>query len=95
MIRVRTLSAPLPDHVGWNYGILAATAAFEFDSWRVSYRALRRRKDSTANVFDEIVGSKDPAVFTVSLEDLAGLMGTVLAFPRSTFKIGDPIGSQR
>ena len=77
---VHLLAPTQPDHVGWNYGILAAAAAFEFYSWRVSYRELRRRKDPTESVFDEIVGSKDPTVFTVFLEDLAGLIGTVLAF---------------
>ena len=75
------LRAPtLPEHVGWSYGILAVAAAFEFYSWRVSYDELRRRKDPTEGVFDEIVGSKDPTVFTVFLEDSAGLIGTVLAF---------------
>jgi divalent metal cation (Fe/Co/Zn/Cd) transporter len=31
-------------------------------------------------MWDEIVGSKDPTVFTVFLEDSAGLAGTFLAF---------------
>jgi len=70
----------LPENVGWNYGILAVAAAFEFYSWRVSYRELRLRKDPDENVFDEIVGSKDPTIFTVFLEDSAGLIGTMLAF---------------
>jgi cation diffusion facilitator family transporter len=74
------LAPTFTDHVGWNYGILAVAAAFEFYSWRVSYRELRRRKDPTEGVFDEIVGSKDPTVFTVFLEDSAGLVGTALAF---------------
>jgi divalent metal cation (Fe/Co/Zn/Cd) transporter len=37
------------------------------------------RKDSDENVFDEIVGSKAPAVFTVFLEDSASLIGSALA----------------
>jgi len=70
----------LPENTGWNYGILAVAAAFEFYSWRISYRELRMRKDSDESVFDEIVGSKDPTVFTVFLEDSASLIGAFLAF---------------
>jgi cation diffusion facilitator family transporter len=70
----------LPANAGWNYLVLAGAAAFEGYSWRISYRALRRRKDPDESVFDEIIGSKDPTVFTVFLEDSAGLIGTVLAF---------------
>jgi cation diffusion facilitator family transporter len=70
----------MPENVNWNYGILAVAATFEFYSWRVSYRELRMRKDPSESVFDEIVGSKDPTVFTVFLEDSAGLIGTVVAF---------------
>jgi cation diffusion facilitator family transporter len=74
------LEPKLPENVGWNYGILAAAAAFEFYSWRIAYRELRLQKDPDENVFDEIVGSKDPTIFTVFLEDSAGLIGTVLAY---------------
>jgi cation diffusion facilitator family transporter len=70
----------LPEHVAWNYLVLTGAAAFELYSWRVSYQELRRRKDSDETVFEEIVGSKDPTVFTVFLEDSAGLVGTFLAF---------------
>lgn len=93
------LAPTLPEHVGWNYGILAAAAAFEFYSWQVSYRELRLRKDADESVFDEIVGSKDPTFFTVFLEDSAGLIGTVLAllgiFLSTTFHnpYVDPVAS--
>ena len=70
----------LPENVRWNYVVLAAAAAFEFYSWRISYHELKSRKDPDESVFDEIVGSKDPTIFTVFLEDSAGLVGTVLAF---------------
>jgi hypothetical protein len=56
--------------------VLAAAAAFEFFSWRISYRELDSRRDPNESVFDEIVGSKDPTIFTVFLEDSAGLVGT-------------------
>ena len=83
------LNPVLPGNLGWNYGVLAAAAMFEFYSWRVSYRELRLRKDAHKNIFYEIIGSKDPAIFTVFLEDSAGLVGTALAlrgiFLRETF----------
>jgi cation diffusion facilitator family transporter len=67
-------------HIGWNYAVLAVAAAFEFYSWQISYRELLSRKDPAETTWDEIIGSKDPTVFTVFLEDSAGLVGTVLAF---------------
>jgi len=70
----------LPENVGWNYAVLALAAVFEGSSLRISYRELRRRKDPDESVFDEIIGSKDPTIFTVFLEDSAGLVGTILAF---------------
>jgi cation diffusion facilitator family transporter len=70
----------MPENVGWNYAVLAMAAVIDFYSWRISYRELLRRKDPTESVFDEIIGSKDPTVFTVFLEDSAGLIGTALAF---------------
>jgi cation diffusion facilitator family transporter len=66
--------------VGWNYGVLAIAFASEFYSWRISYRELLSRKDPAESTWDEIIGSKDPTVFTIFLEDCAGLAGTVLAF---------------
>jgi cation diffusion facilitator family transporter len=70
----------IPDHSGWNYAVLAFAAAFEFYSWLISYRELRSQKDPDESIWDEIIGSKDPTIFTVFLEDSAGLLGTVIAF---------------
>ena len=61
-------------------GVLACAALFEFYSWRISYRELSCRKALDESVLDEIIGSKDPNIFTVFLEDSAGLIGAVLAF---------------
>jgi cation diffusion facilitator family transporter len=69
-----------PEHVVWNYVVLAVAAVFEFYSWRISYRELQSRKDPDESTWDEIIGSKDPTIFTVFLEDSAGLTGAVLAF---------------
>src|SRR2546423_12940755 len=67
-------------YLGWNCLVLALATAFELYSWIVAYRELRSRKDPTESVFDEIIGSKDPTIFTVFLEDSAALIGTFLAF---------------
>jgi len=67
-------------HVAWNYAVLALASVFEFYSWRISYKELLVRKDPYESAWDEIVGSKDPTVFTVFLEDTAALVGTFLAF---------------
>ncbi|HEX6494040.1 MAG TPA: cation diffusion facilitator family transporter [Acidobacteriaceae bacterium] len=70
----------LPENPAWNYGVLAIAFLFELYSAQVSYRELTRQKDPDESVFDEIIGSKDPTIFTVFLEDAVGLIGTVLAF---------------
>jgi cation diffusion facilitator family transporter len=67
-------------HVGWSYAVLALSAVFDFYSWRVSYREILARKEANESTWEEIVSSKDPTVFTVFLEDCAGLAGVFLAF---------------
>jgi len=66
--------------VGWNYGVLAIAFISEYYSWRISYRELQSRNNSEEGIWDEIVGSKDPTVFTIFLEDSAGMAGAFLAF---------------
>jgi cation diffusion facilitator family transporter len=70
----------LSSRPGWNYAVLALSAAFDFYSWRISYRELRRRKHPDESLWDEIIGGKDPTIFTVFLEDSAGFFGAGLAF---------------
>jgi cation diffusion facilitator family transporter len=67
-------------HVIWNYFVLAFAAVLDSYSWVVSYREILARKDPDESTWDEIIGSKDPSVFTVFLEDSAGLIGILLAF---------------
>ena len=67
-------------HIVWNYVVLALAAAFDYYSWRISYRELMSRKDPNESLWSELVGSKDPTIFTVLLEDSAGIVGAVLAF---------------
>jgi len=45
---------------------LAVAANFEFYSWRISYSALFKQKDTDESVWDEIIGSKDRTVFAIS-----------------------------
>src|SRR5581483_136017 len=70
----------LPTHPAWNYAVLGLAAAFDLYSWRNAYRELRSRKDPNESIWDEIKGGKDPTVFTVFLEDSAGLFGILVAF---------------
>lgn len=70
----------IADHPGWNYAVLLVAVLFELYSWRISYRELQQRKDPGESTWDEIIGSKDPTVFTVFLEDSAGIVGACLAF---------------
>ena len=67
-------------HSSCNYAVLAFSAVFEFYSWRISYLELRARKKTDDSIWDEVVGSKDPAIFTVFLEDSASLIGILVAF---------------
>ena len=67
-------------HVGWNFLVLIVGSMFEFYSWRKAYRELLSQKDADESIWDEIVGSKDPTVFTIFLEDSASLIGKFLAF---------------
>src|SRR5580765_2082688 len=61
-------------HPGWNYAVLGFATVFEFYSWIISYRELRARTDHDESTWEEIITSKDPTVFTVFLEDCAGLI---------------------
>jgi divalent metal cation (Fe/Co/Zn/Cd) transporter len=57
-------------HIGWNYIVLAVAFALDFYSWRISYKELLARKDPDESTWQEIIGSKDPTVFTIFLERL-------------------------
>jgi len=69
-----------PTHTGWNYVVLAFATLLDFYSWQISYRELQARKDPNESTWQEIIGSKDPTIFTVFLEDSAALAGTFIAF---------------
>jgi cation diffusion facilitator family transporter len=64
----------------WNYVVLAIASMFEVYSWRSAYRELDRTGKPGQTLWQAVRRSKDPAVFTVLVEDSAGLLGIALAF---------------
>jgi len=64
----------------WNYVVLAAAFVLDFYSWKVSSRQLFAKRNPDEGVWDVIRKSKDPTVFTVFLEDSAGMLGSTIAF---------------
>jgi cation diffusion facilitator family transporter len=64
----------------WNYVVLAVAFVLDFYSWKISSRELFARRKPDEGVWDVIRKSKDPTVFTVFLEDAAGMLGSVIAF---------------
>ena len=63
----------------WNYIVLAVAAGFEGYSWNVSRRELNHRRGPTESLWHVVRRSKDPAVFTVFIEDSAALAGIAIA----------------
>ena len=60
------------------YIVLAAAIAFEAGAWYVAFREFRRRQGKLG-VVEAIRLSKDPALFTVLLEDTAAMLGLLAA----------------
>jgi hypothetical protein len=79
---VATSPPPTSLHLGWNCALLALAAAFELYSGHISYRELLLSRGPGETIWQEIIGSKDPTIFTVFLEDCAGL---VLSWPSWEF----------
>ena len=74
------LRNPVPmDDPAINYVVLALAFVFEGISWWVAMKAVRASKGSQGYI-EAIRKSKDPATFTVLLEDSAALVGLVIAF---------------
>jgi cation diffusion facilitator family transporter len=65
----------------WMYVVLGVAAAFEGYSFHVAFRALGAQADhgSPSAWWRRIRRSKDPAVFSVFVEDLAALIGILFA----------------
>jgi cation diffusion facilitator family transporter len=62
----------------WAYVVIAASAAFETTSFVTALRELRRH-GIEGRLWQRIHRSKDPAVFTVLIEDFAALLGLAVA----------------
>jgi cation diffusion facilitator family transporter len=63
----------------WNYVVLGASALFTLASFVAAFRPFRKRAKGQGywNAFRR---SKDPTLFTLVLEDLADIVGLLLAF---------------
>lgn len=62
-----------------NYAVLGVAMIFEAAAWAVAFREFRLRKGHLG-FFAAIHESKDPAVFTVLMEDTAAMLGLIVAF---------------
>jgi cation diffusion facilitator family transporter len=69
---------PLGDPT-WNYIVLAVAGMFELFSWRVSQKLLQQVARPDENVWQTVLRSTAPSVFTVFVEDSAALAGIALA----------------
>jgi cation diffusion facilitator family transporter len=74
---VRQILEPEPVVSPWiSLGVLAIAATFEGTSFRIAYREYRRVvRGRPTRLWDFIKASKDPALFSVLLEDSAALIG--------------------
>jgi cation diffusion facilitator family transporter len=78
---ITRLSSPEPrGDPTWNYIVLGASVIFEGYSWNVSRGELNRRRKPGESLWQVILRSKDPTIFTVFLEDSAALIGIAFAF---------------
>jgi cation diffusion facilitator family transporter len=75
----RLLDPELPENLGWSYGVLGVSAAFEGYSWRVAFRQLRE-SDGQKSLWLAVRSSKDPRTFAMLFEDSAALAGIAVAF---------------
>jgi cation diffusion facilitator family transporter len=68
-----------PESPAWSYAVLAFAFVFEGVSWVFGWKAFSAER-GRRGVLEAIHVSKDPASFTVLLEDSAALLGLVFAF---------------
>lgn len=76
---VHKLSAPEPITNAYiNYIVLGLAIVFEGGAWLLAFREFRRRKGRKGFVA-ALQHSKDPALFTVLMEDTAAMLGLIIA----------------
>lgn len=74
------LSHPtLPINSAWSYTVLGLAFLFEGTTWLFGWKAFSAEK-GTRGVLETIHDTKDPASFSVLLEDSAALLGLIFAF---------------
>ena len=69
--------APLTDPT-WNYWVLSLAMVFEGVACTLAYREFRKTQGEQG-FWQALRTSKDPAVFAILLEDLAALLGLIIA----------------
>ncbi|HYZ21469.1 MAG TPA: cation diffusion facilitator family transporter [Rhodopila sp.] len=77
---VQKILYPHPiDNVAVNYVVLGLSLLFEGATWSVALRAFQRETRRSGGLLTAVQSSKDPAVFTVVLEDSAAVAGLLVA----------------
>lgn len=67
-----------------NYAVLSAAMVFEAIAWWIAFKEFKMRKGHLG-FYAAIRESKDPAVFTVLMEDTAAMLGLIVAFAGIAF----------
>jgi cation diffusion facilitator family transporter len=77
------ISAPHPiTSPGISYAVLIAALLIESVAWYIAFRAIQRQREEDGTKQSFLVAvrqSKDPAIFTVLLEDTAACIGLIIA----------------
>ena len=76
---VSLIDPPALEDPGWSYAVLLAAAVFEGYSWNLSRVELNKRRRAGESLWGAMRRSKDPAVFTILVEDTAALIGIAVA----------------
>lgn len=78
---IRHLGHPEPvESPMWNYGVLGIAVVVEAVAWWIAYRQIRKAEGLEISLLQAIRQSKNPAIFTVLVEDTAAMLGLIVAF---------------
>ncbi len=69
-----------------NYVVLAVAMVFEAGAWWIAFREFRKAKGSL-DYLTALRASKDPAIFTVLLEDSAAILGLMVALAGTALSV--------
>lgn len=77
---IRSLKNPEPiANPIWNYGVIIAAMLFEGTSLTVAFKSFKKLHP-TGTILSNIIKSKDPATFSVLIEDSIAVTGLLIAF---------------